>query len=78
MPAQPLNAQNDQNFSNVVKTLADILLLQGSISQEQSRQIKFTEIQTGKTQEEIVLEQGFVAEADLVRAKSNFYHPQQK
>lgn len=71
MTAQP---QNISGIIDGVKTLADILLLQGSITQEQARQIKFTEIQTGKTQEEIVLEQGFVQEGDLVRAKSTLYN----
>lgn len=62
------------NFSSDVKTLADILLSQGSLTQEQTRQIKFTEIQTGKTQEEIILEQGFVPEAGLVKARSTLYN----
>lgn len=76
MPAPTLNnqARNAQSISNEVKTLADILLLQGSITQEQARQIKFTEIQTGKAQEEIVKEMGYVAEGDLVRAKSTLYN----
>lgn len=60
--------------TNGVKTLSDILLSQGSVTEEQARQIKFTEIQTGKTQEEIILEQGFIPEADLVRAKSALYN----
>lgn len=73
MPALTPNSSSFTDANNV-KTLADILLLQGSISEEQSRQIKFTEIQTGKTQEEIVIEQGFVPEADLVRARSTLYN----
>ena len=57
-----------------IKTLADLLLAQKSITQEQARQIKFTEIQTGKPQEQVILEQGFVPEKDLVRAKSTLYN----
>ncbi len=65
---------NTSGIAGDIKTLADILLSQGSITQEQARQIKFTEIQTGKTQEEIILEQGFIPEAGLVRAKSTLYN----
>jgi len=71
MTAQPINTTN---ITNDVKSLVDILLHQGSISEEQARQIKFTEIQTGKTQEEIITEQGSVTEIDLVKAKSTLYN----
>lgn len=71
MPAQLFN---NSSQTDSAKTLADILLGQGSITAEQARQIKFTEIQTGKTQEEIILEQGVVFEEALVRAKSTLYN----
>lgn len=65
---------NNSSSNGDVKTLADILYAQKSISQEQARQIKFTEIQTGKTQEEIILEQGHVPEMDLVKARAVIYN----
>ncbi len=70
-----MSAQIKQNkISDDVKTLADILLSQGSVTEKQADQIKFTEIQTGKTQEEIILEQGFISENDIVKAKSTLYN----
>jgi type IV pilus assembly protein PilB len=65
---------DNTNQLNEIKTLADLLLMQGALTQEQARQIKFTEIQTGKTQEEIILEQGFVSENNLVKAKAALYN----
>jgi len=71
MSAQTLNFTGS---GSDIKTLADLLLIQKSITEDQARQIKFTEIQTGKPQETIILEQGFVPEKDLVRAKSSLYN----
>ncbi len=51
-------------------TLADILALQGVISKEQAKQIKLAEVQTGKSQEEIILGQKLVKERDLTQAKA--------
>src|SRR4030043_1187358 len=56
------------------RTLADILLMQGALNEEKARQVKFTEIQTGKTQEEILLGQNIVSETDLVKAKATLYN----
>jgi len=65
---------DNNNQVGEIKTLADLLLMQGALTQEQARQIKFTEIQTGKTQEEIILEQGYVSEKNLVKAKATLYN----
>lgn len=56
------------------KTLADILLASGALDEERARQVKFTEIQTGKTQEEIIAGQNIVTEAELVKAKAQLYN----
>jgi len=54
--------------------LADILLSQGSISQDQAQNIKLLEIQTGRPQEDIIKEQNLVSEEELYRAKAKFYN----
>src|SRR3989344_244389 len=56
------------------KTLADILVAKGVLDSEHARQVKFSEIQTGKSQEDILSEQNVVSEADLVRAKAELYN----
>ncbi|QQS39533.1 Flp pilus assembly complex ATPase component TadA [Candidatus Woesebacteria bacterium] len=56
------------------KTLADILADQGVINSDKAKQIKFTEIQTGKPQEEIIKTQNIVSESDLTKAKAALYN----
>ena len=60
--------------SRKVESLADILFLQGAIDQEKAKQIKFAEIQSGKTQEEIIKNQNLVDEAALTKAKAKLYN----
>ena len=57
-----------------VKTLADILVTQGAFSEERAKQVKLAEIQTGKSQEEILKSQNMVSETDLVKAKAALYN----
>lgn len=61
-------AQND------LKTLADVLLSQGAISEEETKRIKLSEIQTGKAQEEIIRTQKMVSEEELAKARAAFYN----
>lgn len=56
------------------QTLADILVTQGSLTKSRGDQIKLAEVQSGKSQEDIIRGQRIVNEADLARAKATFYN----
>lgn len=74
MPAAQSKTRNSQvsATSEVAKTLADVLVLQGVISEEQAKQINLTEVQSGKSQEEIILAKKIVKEQELIKAKAAF------
>jgi type IV pilus assembly protein PilB len=73
MAAQTAKAQitSDGEGSN---TLADILLAQGALTSENAEQLKLAEIQTGKSQEEIIKTKKLVDEQALVKAKAAYYN----
>ena len=56
------------------QTLADILVGQKSLDPARAQQVKTAEIQTGKSQEEILLGQNMVTEEALVKAKAILYN----
>lgn len=56
------------------KSIVDILVDQGSLTLDRAKQVKMAEIQTGKSQEDIVKEQNIVAEEDLIRARATYYN----
>jgi type IV pilus assembly protein PilB len=73
MPAQQtLPAKKDT--SNGQGSLADILLAKGVLKAQRAEQVKIAEIQTGKSQEDIIKEQNLVSEKDLVQAKAELYN----
>lgn len=57
-----------------VKTLADILVSQGIITADKAREVKLSEVQSGKTQEEILLEDNGVKEDALTKARAVLYN----
>ena len=56
------------------RTLADILVTQGALDAKRAKQVKAIEIQTGKTQEEIIKGQNLVDETALIQAKASLYN----
>lgn len=56
------------------KTLADILLEQQSISKQDYDSIKMEVLNTGKTEEQVILEHDYVSEEAFVHAKSALYN----
>jgi type IV pilus assembly protein PilB len=60
--------------SNGSKTLADILLSHGAIKPDRAEQVKLAEIQSGKSQEEIITSQKLVTDEQLVKAKAELYN----
>lgn len=56
------------------QTLADILVAQKALDAVRGQQVKTAEIQTGKTQEEILKSQNLVTEDALVKAKAVLYN----
>jgi type IV pilus assembly protein PilB len=72
MPA--LSKTNKNSSEGVNPTLADILLAQGAIKKDKADQIKLTEVQTGKAQEEIVKSLGLVSDSQVVQAKAKLYN----
>ena len=71
MAAQPLQRTN--NGSDAI-TLADILVQQKALSQGRGEQVKLAEVQSGKPQEDILVEQKLVTEEALVKAKAELYN----
>ncbi len=63
-----MSAQNGQG------TLVDVLLSQGALSEEEAKRVKLTEIQTGKTQEEIIRQFHLASEEELVKGKAALYN----
>src|SRR3990172_5779178 len=73
MPAQ--NAKTDQTQANgdSSRTLADILVSYGALDAQKAKQVKLAEIQTGKSQEDILMSQKLVDETSLTKAKAELY-----
>jgi type IV pilus assembly protein PilB len=67
-PATQSNGIQEQAAS-----LADTLVAQGIIKPEQAESVKLQELQTGKTQEDLLAALG-VNEGDLTRAKATYYN----
>ena len=71
MPAQPATvSQNGEN----AKTLADILVDQGGLSAARAQEVKMAEVQSGRSQEDILTSQNLVDEEDLTKAKAFLYN----
>lgn len=71
MAAPTANANSGLNGA---QTLADILVVQGALTKARGDQVKLAEIQTGKTQEDIIREQKMVSEQALAKAKAAFFN----
>lgn len=57
-----------------VKTIADILQDFGILDEARAKQIKLVEVQTGKSQEEIIKSQNLADESALTKAKAQLYN----
>lgn len=55
-------------------SLLDTLLAKKALNKAQYDKVKFEEINTGKSQEELLEEHNFVSETDLARAKASLYN----
>ncbi len=60
--------------AQTLKSFADILFAQNSISADQLSMVKSEAINSGKNEEQIVLEHNFVKEDDFIKAKSSYYN----
>lgn len=60
--------------SNGAQSLSDILVTQGALTRARADQVKLAEIQTGKSQEDIIREQKMVSEQALAKAKAAFFN----
>jgi type IV pilus assembly protein PilB len=60
--------------TDAVRTLSDILVSLGALDPGRAKQIKLIEIQTGRSQEEIIKSQNLVTEDALVQAKAQIYN----
>lgn len=72
MAAQTANPQPVKTID--ASSLADILLAQKALSPKVAEQVKLAEIQSGKSQEDILKEQNLVTEEAMTRAKATFYN----
>ncbi|MDO8599799.1 MAG: hypothetical protein Q7R44_00095, partial [bacterium] len=55
-------------------SLVDILLSLGALNGDEALKIKSLELQTGKSQEDLLSENGTVSEENLAKAKATFYN----
>jgi type IV pilus assembly protein PilB len=55
------------------KSLVDILHEKGKISQEQAKQVELLQLQSEKSQEEVLLSKGLVSKHEIYQAKSELY-----
>ncbi|HEX6977369.1 MAG TPA: GspE/PulE family protein [Patescibacteria group bacterium] len=55
-------------------SLADILVSQGGITADVAQRLKLAEVQTGKSQEDMIIEQKLVTPGALAKAKAAFYN----
>ncbi|HTK03513.1 MAG TPA: GspE/PulE family protein [Alphaproteobacteria bacterium] len=60
--------------SDSAGTLADVLVTLGALDKTRADQVKLAEIQSGKSQEDIIREGGLVPEEKLVQAKAQLYN----
>ncbi len=76
MPAQPLSqpATTANLNGGLARTLSDILVSQGALDEARAEEVKLAEIQTGKSQEEILISKKLVKESDLTKAKALMYN----
>ena len=72
MPTSP--AQVVSPNGNGVKTLSDILVSQGALTADKAQLVKLTQIQTGTSEEAILLSKDFVDETALAKAKAVYYN----
>lgn len=76
MPALKLTNDpgNTKPTGDLVKTLSDVLVDLGALKADTATKVKFTEVQSGKPQEEIIRLQNLVDETSLTRAKAILYN----
>jgi type IV pilus assembly protein PilB len=72
MPVQP--TLNKTTNGETTRTLADVLLEQKALTPDRASQLKMAEVQSGKTQEEIIISQNLVSEEALIKAKAALYN----
>ncbi len=71
---QPNPAAPNSNSVPTSGTITDILITMGALTKERADAVKLAEIQTGKSQEDVLREQNLVTEEQLVAAKARFYN----
>jgi len=71
LPAQP--SLTTTKTASDEKTIADILLKNKALTQEQYQKVKLEHINTGRPVEEIIFEKNFVSEKEMARAKGEVY-----
>lgn len=58
----------------IPQTLADVLVAMGALDVKRAEQVKFGEVQSGNTQEDIIRKSNLVPEAKIVQAKAQLYN----
>lgn len=70
LPAQTVN----KFLNGSATTLADVLVAMGVLDAKRAEQVKFTEISTGSSQEEILRKGQIVPEEKIIEAKAKLYN----
>ena len=70
MPAKRTQNKDNEEASSLI----DVLVTQGVLTRERGDQIKLAEVQSGKSQEEILKDQNIVTDEELTKAKASYYN----
>lgn len=73
-PPSPPPQQAQGPDGELATSLADALAQKGALDAQKAQQVKTTEIQTGKPQEEIIRSQNMASEKQIVEAKAQLYN----
>lgn len=73
-PPKPPVKKNPSKKTTNNRSLADILLAKGLISEEKKNQIRVSAAREGKTEEQIVRERGIISSKELTLAKAELFH----
>src|SRR5512135_323135 len=74
LPIQKIKTTPYFGTTDTTKTLVDVLLSQGNLTEDKAKQVKLSEIQTGKAQEDIISAQRLVSESALTKAKAELFN----
>ena len=72
--SMPAKQVQKSDTTDDTPSLVDVLVTQGSLTSQRGEQVKLAEVQSGKSQEDILCDQNMVSEEELTKAKAAYYN----